>query len=107
MRRPLTLRTWGRCMRERKLTKVMTLLGCGLLAGVVVAAAALPATAVAGVLAKSGIDAFDGLHSDFTSLPAPQSSVIYASDGKTQLATIYDENRRNVPLSEVAPIMRQ
>ena len=94
-------------MRERKLTKVMTLLGCGLLAGVVVAAAALPATAVAGVLAKSGIDAFDGLPSNFTSLPAPQSSVIYASDGKTQLATIYDENRRNVPLSEVAPIMRQ
>src|SRR3954452_4274644 len=94
-------------MRERKLTKVLTLLGCGLLAGLVVAAAALPAAAVGGALAKSGIDAFDGLPRDFTSLPAPQNTYVLAADGKTQLATLYDENRRSVPLNDVAPIMRQ
>ncbi len=94
-------------MRERKLTKVTSLLICGLLAGLVVAAAALPAAAMAGVLAKTSVDAFDGLPTNFTSLPTPQSSFVYAADGKTLLAMLYDENRRDVPLSEVAPVMQQ
>ncbi|HEV7963418.1 MAG TPA: transglycosylase domain-containing protein [Actinoplanes sp.] len=94
-------------MRERTLRKVLTLLGCGVMAGMVVAAATLPAAAMAGALTTAGMDAFDSLPSDFTSVPAPQSSFIYASDGKTLLAMLYDENRRDVPLSEVAPVMQQ
>jgi membrane peptidoglycan carboxypeptidase len=94
-------------MRERKLTKILSLLGCGLLAGLVVAAAVLPAAAIAGALTKGGVDAFDSLPDNFTSLPAPQSSFIYAADGKTLLAMLYDENRRDVPLSDVAPVMQE
>ncbi|MGC9666322.1 transglycosylase domain-containing protein [Planosporangium sp. 12N6] len=94
-------------MREQAIRKILSLLGCGVIAGVVVAAAALPAAAMAGALTTAGMTAFDNLPSDFTSLPAPQSSFIYASDGKTLLAMLYDENRRDVPLSEVAPVMQQ
>ncbi|NJC68186.1 glycosyl transferase [Planosporangium thailandense] len=103
-------------MRERKLRKllsdggirkILSLVGCGVVAGVVVAAAALPAAAMTGALTTAGVDAFDSLPADFTTVPAPQSSFIYASDGKTLLAMLYDENRRDVPLSDVAPVMQQ
>ncbi|GII20666.1 transglycosylase domain-containing protein [Planosporangium mesophilum] len=94
-------------MRERTLRKMLTLLGCGVIAGLVVAAAALPAAAMTGALTTAGVDAFDNLPSDFTSVPSPQSSFVYAADGKTLLAMLYDENRRDVPLSEVAPVMQQ
>jgi membrane peptidoglycan carboxypeptidase len=103
-------------MRERRLKgilsdsrygKILSLLGCGVIAGVVVAAAALPAAAMAGALTAAGMGTFDSLPSGFTSVPAPQSSFIYANDGKTLLAMLYDENRRDVPLAEVAPVMQQ
>jgi membrane peptidoglycan carboxypeptidase len=103
-------------MRERglreilsgsKYRKILSLLGCGVIAGVVVAAAALPAAAMAGALTAAGMGTFDSLPTGFTSVPAPQSSFIYAADGKTLLAMLYDENRRDVPLAEVAPVMQQ
>jgi membrane peptidoglycan carboxypeptidase len=94
-------------VRGRKLTKIMSMVGCGVATGVVVAAAALPAAAMTGALTQAGIDTFDGLPADFTSVPAPQSSYVYASDGKTLLAMLYDEDRRNVPLAAVAPVMRE
>ena len=40
------------------------------------------------------------------SLPTPQTTLAYANDGKTLLARFYDENRLDVPLSAVAPIMQ-
>jgi membrane peptidoglycan carboxypeptidase len=94
-------------MRGRKLWKILSLLGVGVAAGAVVAAAVLPAAAMAGALTAAGVDAFDRLPSDFATLPAPQSSFIYAADGKTLLAMLYDENRRSVALSEVAPVMQE
>jgi membrane peptidoglycan carboxypeptidase len=94
-------------LSERKLRKILSLVGCGVVAGAVVAAAALPAAAMAGALTTAGMGAFDSLPSDFASLPTPQSSFVYASDGKTLLAMLYDENRRDVPISEVAPVMQQ
>ncbi|HEY0696526.1 MAG TPA: transglycosylase domain-containing protein, partial [Micromonospora sp.] len=97
-------------MRKRDhnlLTNAASLLICGLLAGVVVAAAAFPAVALSGLAAKAGAETFDKLPSELTVKRAPQISYLYASDGKTPLATMYDENRRDVPLKDVAPIMRK
>jgi membrane peptidoglycan carboxypeptidase len=84
-----------------------SLLICGVLAGVVVAAAAFPAVAMSGLAAKAGAETFDKLPTDLTLKRPPQISYIYASDGKTPLATMYDENRRDVPLKDVAPIMQK
>ncbi|HEX7744203.1 MAG TPA: transglycosylase domain-containing protein [Micromonosporaceae bacterium] len=97
-------------MRKRDhnpLTNAVSLLICGLLAGVVVAAAAFPAVAMSGLAAKAGAEAFGKLPSALTVKRAPQISYVYAADGRTLLATMYDENRRDVPLKDVAPIMQK
>ncbi|HEX5540178.1 MAG TPA: transglycosylase domain-containing protein [Micromonospora sp.] len=97
-------------MRRRDhnlLTNVTSLLICGLLAGVVVAAAAFPAVALSGLAAKSGVEAFEKLPAELTLKKAPQITYLYASDGKTPLATMYDENRRDVPLEDIAEVMQQ
>ncbi|HXF35600.1 MAG TPA: transglycosylase domain-containing protein, partial [Actinomycetota bacterium] len=39
--------------------------------------------------------------------PFAQRSVLYAADGKTPLAVLYEENRTEVPLADVAPIARE
>jgi membrane peptidoglycan carboxypeptidase len=97
-------------MRKRDhnvFTNAASLLICGLLAGVVVAAAAFPAVAMSGLAAKAGAETFDKLPTELTVKMAPQISYLYASDGKTVLATMYDENRRDVPLADIAPVMQK
>ncbi|MDM4721321.1 transglycosylase domain-containing protein [Micromonospora sp. WMMA1363] len=97
-------------MRKRDhnvLTNAASLLICGLLAGVVVAAAAFPAVAMSGLAAKAGAETFGALPNELTVSRAPQKSYLYASDGKTALATMYDENRRDVKLKDIAPVMRK
>src|SRR3954465_4643434 len=86
---------------------VASLLLCGLFAGVVVAAAAFPGLAFSGLAAKSGADTFEDLPTDLDVLPSPQISYIYASDGRTLLAMMYDENRRDVSIDDVSPFMAQ
>jgi len=99
--------TWIRKHDNRLLSHASSLLVCGLLAGIVVAAAAFPAVAVSGLAAKAGADTFDSLPDNLDVLPAPQISYVYASDAKTLLAMLYDENRRDVPLATVATVMQQ
>ncbi|SCL62066.1 Membrane carboxypeptidase (penicillin-binding protein) [Micromonospora citrea] len=97
-------------MRKRDhnvLTNAASLLICGLLAGVVVAAAAFPAVAMSGLAAKAGAETFGALPKELTVARAPQMSHLLASDGKTTLATMYDENRKDVRLKDVAPIMQK
>jgi membrane peptidoglycan carboxypeptidase len=78
-----------------------SLLICGLLAGVVVAAAAFPAAAMSGLAAKAGGQTFAQLPSELKDFSSPQLSQAYASDNKTLLATFYDEFRSDVPLKDI------
>ncbi|MGC1213767.1 MAG: transglycosylase domain-containing protein [Micromonospora sp.] len=97
-------------MRKRDhnlLTNAASLLICGLLAGVVVAAAAFPAVAMSGLAAKAGAETFGALPKELTVARSPQITYLLASDGKTPLATMYDENRRDVKLKDISPLMRQ
>jgi membrane peptidoglycan carboxypeptidase len=97
-------------MRKRDrslLSNGVGLLICGLLAGVVVAAAAFPAVAMTGLAAKAGADAFDNLPSVLTVQQSPQVTYVYASDAKTLLTTFYDEYRRDIPINDVATVMKQ
>ncbi|NJP34135.1 penicillin-binding protein [Micromonospora thermarum] len=96
-------------MRKRDhnvLTNAASLLICGLLAGVVVAAAAFPAVAMSGLAAKAGAETFGALPKELTVARAPQISYLLANDGRTPLATMFDENRRDVKLKDIAPVMR-
>jgi membrane peptidoglycan carboxypeptidase len=82
------------------------LITCGLLAGVVVAAAVFPAAALTGIAAKAGADGFDDLPTELSLQQSPQISYLYASDGKTLISTFYDENRRDVPIGQVSLVMQ-
>jgi membrane peptidoglycan carboxypeptidase len=90
----------------RRLSKISLLVGCGLAAGVVVAAAAFPPLALSGLAAKTGMDTFVSLPADLTVNRAPQASQVYAADGRTLLATFFDENRQDVTLAEMATSLR-
>ncbi len=79
-----------------------SLLICGLLAGVVVAAAAFPAVAMSGLAAKAGGETFASLPSELRQASAPQISRIFASDNKTQISVFYDEFRSEVPLKDIS-----
>ncbi len=80
---------------------------CGLLAGLVVAAAAFPAVAMTGLAAKAGAEGFDNLPSVLQVPQAPQITNVYASDGKTLITSIFDEDRRDVSIDQIAPVMLQ
>ncbi|HEU4348220.1 MAG TPA: transglycosylase domain-containing protein [Actinoplanes sp.] len=83
-----------------------SLLICGLLAGVVVAAAAFPAVAMSGLAAKAGGETFAQLPSQLKDTTAPQVTRIFANDRKTQIASFYDEFRSDVPLKDISKNMR-
>jgi membrane peptidoglycan carboxypeptidase len=82
------------------------MLGAGLAAGVLVAAAAFPALAVTGLVARTGAEAFESLPVELRVTQAPQASRVFAADGRTPLAVFFDENRQDVSLAEIAPAMR-
>ena len=84
----------------------VSLVICGLLAGVVVAAAAFPAVALTGLAAKAGADDFDSLPSTLQVPQAPQVTNVYASDGRTLITSLFHENRRNVPIDQISQVMQ-
>jgi membrane peptidoglycan carboxypeptidase len=99
--------SWIRPRDHFIFVNVGSLVLCGVLAGVVVAAVVFPGIAISGLMARESLQQFDQLPAELTVDDGPQISYLYASDGKTRLAAMYDENRRNVPLHDVAPIMVQ
>jgi membrane peptidoglycan carboxypeptidase len=96
-------------MRKREhnvFANAASLLLCGGLAGVVVAGAAFPVIALAGLAAKAGADTFAELPTSLDVPVPPQITYLYATDERTLLGTFYDENRHDIPLSEVPQVMR-
>jgi membrane peptidoglycan carboxypeptidase len=83
-------------------TNVSSLLVCGLLAGIAVAAAAFPAIGMSGLAAKAGSEAFASLPSQLKQASAPQLTRVFASDNKTPIAVFYDEFRSDVPLKNIS-----
>ncbi len=77
-----------------------------LVAGAVAAGMVLPVAAATGLLTRGAIDSFESLPSQLDAPDLPERSVVLASDGSV-LATIYYQNRIEVPLGAVSPIMRQ
>ena len=96
--------------RTTNIASIISLLGAFLAAAVVMglltSGLVMPAVGAAGAAARSGVDVFDSLPSEFTSSPLSQQSRILAAGGEL-LATPYEENRIIVPLANVAPIMRK
>ena len=75
-------------------------------AGVIVGLMLLPFAGAAGVITRDVISDFESLPVSLSTPPLPERSVILASDGSL-LATLYYQNRVEVPLNSIAPVMRQ
>jgi membrane peptidoglycan carboxypeptidase len=90
---------------------VVTLLSAffaaSLVTGALAAGLVIPAVGATGVVTRSGVDYFNNLPADLSTPPLAEQSTMYAADGRTIIARFYDENRINVPLSKIAPVMRQ
>ncbi|MFC3764716.1 transglycosylase domain-containing protein [Tenggerimyces flavus] len=76
------------------------------LAGVLVAGLVIPLAGAIGVTTRAAIDSFESLPSVLPEPPLPESSVMFDGTGK-KLATFYDENRKNVPLTEISRTMQK
>jgi membrane peptidoglycan carboxypeptidase len=74
--------------------------------GVLTAGLAIPFAAVTGLSARTVADGMDKIPSDLTAEPLAQRTLLLGRDGAV-LATLYDQNRVNVPLAKVAPVMRK
>ena len=74
--------------------------------GVLVAGLAIPFAAITGLSTKTVAEGMDKIPADLTAEPLAQRTRLLGRDGAV-LATLYDQNRVNVPLAKVAPIMRQ
>src|SRR4051812_18516617 len=103
---PARVTSWMRRRDHNIFANATSLLICGLLAGVVVAAAAFPAVAMSGLAAKAGGQTFAQLPSELKQASAPQLTRIFASDNKTQVAVMYDEFRADVPLKNISVNMQ-
>jgi membrane peptidoglycan carboxypeptidase len=95
--------------RTTSIGGVVRLLGAflasALVLGLLAAGLVMPAVGATGALARSGVDVFNELPSEFSTDPLAQTSRILAADG-TVIATPQEQNRTIVPLSKIAPIMR-
>ncbi|WP_327029443.1 penicillin-binding protein [Micromonospora sp. NBC_01740] len=94
-------------MTRARLDKVFTVLLAGSLAGLALAVAALPAALVFGIGFSALAAPYSELPNTLRTPPTPQRSNLYANDGTTLITSFYQEDRVDVPLAEVAPVMRQ
>ncbi|MGW2621864.1 transglycosylase domain-containing protein [Micromonospora taraxaci] len=94
-------------MIRAHLDKLLTVVIAGVLAGLVLAAAALPAALVFGIGFSNLSTPYSELPNTLRTPPTAQRSNLYANDGTTVITSFYQEDRVDVPLHEVAPVMRQ
>ncbi|PWR10098.1 glycosyl transferase [Micromonospora acroterricola] len=87
--------------------RLVPLLRAGLIAGIVIAAAAYPLVALTGLGAKATAHAVEAKTKLLaTALPA-ETSYLYAPDGKTVLTMFYEEYRQYTKLSDMSPNIQQ
>ncbi len=88
------------------MTRLVALVAVAVLAGVVVAGMILPVVGPVGLLARDSISSFEDLPRDFREPALPVRTRVYAEDG-TKIATLFEENRKEVPLEKISPVMQQ
>ncbi len=86
--------------------KVVAFVAVAGLAGVVVAGMALPVVGPVSVAARDSIESYEDLPQEFREPALPVRTRIFAADG-TRIATVFEENRREVGLDNIAPVMQQ
>lgn len=88
------------------LARIGILGAAAIVAGLVAGLMLVPFVGGAGVLTRNVVADFQSLPDSLSTPPLPQRSLILASDGSV-LATLYYQNRVDVPLTSISPAMRQ
>src|SRR5215218_7290049 len=83
------------------LSKLGRLVSLLVIVGVLAAGLLLPYIGGVGMAAKAGADKFLGTQCNLIEEPVQQRTTMYANDGKTVIATLFDQNRQVVPLARV------
>ena len=92
--------------RSVKVTSYLApLIRAGLIAGIVVATVAFPLVGIAGLGVLAATDIIDRMPDKIRDVPSAQVSYVYASDGETLITQFYEEYRRYVPITDIAPNM--
>ena len=81
--------------------KLAQLVGLLTIAGVLAAGFLLPYIGGSGLAAKSLANKFLTTVCNLTEEPVQQKTTMYASDGKTVIATLFDQNRQVIPFSSM------
>ena len=84
----------------QRATNITSLVLCGILAGIVVAAAAFPLVGSVGLSAKAASESFEDLPGDLKAGPPPLTSKVYDAKGGL-ITTFFDENRENIPFEKI------
>ncbi|MCQ4081177.1 penicillin-binding protein [Streptomyces sp. RB6PN25] len=80
--------------------------GASVMAGVVLAGLALPATGALGLTAKGAVADFNALPGDLKRPPLSQATQILDANGGL-IATVYSRDRTVVPLNDISPTMQK
>ena len=75
-------------------------------AGALVAGLVLPFVGGIGLAVGSAAGQFLDSSCDLVITPAQQTSTVYASDGRTVIATLYAQNRRDIPLAQIPQVVQ-
>ncbi|MDP5227270.1 MULTISPECIES: transglycosylase domain-containing protein [Arthrobacter] len=87
------------------LGKLLAFLAVSAVVGALAAGLLTPAVAVTGAAVNGSQSMFNSLPADLTVTPPGQVTKILAADG-SQIASLFTENRTDVQLSQIAPVMR-
>jgi membrane peptidoglycan carboxypeptidase len=83
------------------------LIRSGLIGGVAVAAVIFPVAGIVGLGVLGATSYVENLPSELRTAPPAQVTYVYANDGKTLITQFYEEYRKYVPLTDIAPDMRK
>ncbi len=89
----------------QRATNITSLVLCGILAGIVVAAAAFPLVGSVGLSAKAASESFEDLPGDLKAGPPPLTSKVYDAKGGL-ITTFFDENREDIPFAKIPKVMQ-
>jgi membrane peptidoglycan carboxypeptidase len=95
-----------RSVPRRVLSHLASMVAVSAILGVVVAGLAIPFAGVLGIGTRNLASSMNELPAELETKPLAQRTRILAADGSV-LATLYDENRVNVPLRQVSRVMRE
>jgi membrane peptidoglycan carboxypeptidase len=97
----------ARTNRPNPVLTLIKLFGAVLITGVLAAGFLVPYIGGLGLTARYGADKFLDTKCDLVESPVAQKTTIYASDGTTQIAQLFSENRTVIPFTSMPKILTE